>query len=170
MPMVILVIISTLLVVLYVGAAILAGRELPKSVSALVYRLPDGGKWIWGAWLCCVTMLLMPPLLEAMPEDYRFVGFFFGVSLLFTTAFPLYDEDNEPYHMVLAIASGLLSQLCVVILCADWLSAWMLYAFLMGSVYIQPDGWLGKAMRGKGVFVAETVCLISLVGSLLTCL
>ena len=170
MAMVILVIISTLLVVLYVGAAILAGRELPKSVSALVYRLPDGGKWIWGVWLCCVTLLLIPPLLEVMPENYRFVGFFFGASMLFTAAFPLYDKDNEPYHMVLAIASGSLSQVCVVILCAHWLSAWMLYAFLMGSVYIQPEGWLGKAMRGKGVFVAESICLISLVGSLLTCL
>ena len=47
-----LLIISILLVTLYVGAAIWKERELPESISAMVYLLPEGGaQWLWSLWM-----------------------------------------------------------------------------------------------------------------------
>jgi len=61
--MIVILIISVLLVVLYVGAAIWRFRALPDSISAMVYALPDGGwRWLWSAWLAIVGILTFAPV------------------------------------------------------------------------------------------------------------
>lgn len=44
--MITLILVAILLAVLYVGIAIWVTKEIPESVSAMVYVLPDGG-WRW---------------------------------------------------------------------------------------------------------------------------
>ena len=47
-----MLLISISLVVLYVGTTIWIKKELPDSISAMVYDLPEGGwRWLWTVWL-----------------------------------------------------------------------------------------------------------------------
>lgn len=164
----IMLIISAVLAVLYVGAAIWHGRKLPDSVSAMVYLLPRAGQWLWTLWLWAVAFLILPSLMEAMPESWTCVGFLTIAGLLFSGAMPLVKNEANTLHYVFAIAAGILSQVCVLLINPEWFGAWMLFLFLMGSPYVQPWGELGKTMKGKGVFTAECVCWLTLTGSLFT--
>ena len=165
--MVVMLTVSVLLVVLYVGTAIWVKRRLPESISAMVYDLPRQGQWVWTVWLWASTYTMTPVLFEFTPDELGSVAHGFATSILFTGAMPLVKGERNTAHYVMSISAGVFSQLCVLILDYQWLGMWMLFVFLMGSVYIQPNGWLGRAMKGKGVLVAEFVCWASLVGSLI---
>lgn len=160
--MVPLLIFSALLVVLYVGAAIGAKRELPESISSLVYLLPREGQWVWIVWMWLVTFSLTPALMESLPETWRFVGFLTVACLAFCGAMPVRMKESNTAHNVLGVSAGILSQACVAVIDTEWLAVWMLWVFLAGSAYIQPGGWLGKAVKGRLCFLAEAVCWIGL--------
>ena len=159
----ILIIVSALLVIAYVGIAIWRKKELPESISATVYELPKAGQWLWSAWLAAVSALLFYPLVENVGG----LGWLTVVCLFGTALTPLVKADTKKWHYAFAIAAGVLSQVCVAFICADWLFAWSIFIFLMGSVYVQPEGSIAKAVTHKGVFVATMVCFISLIGCLL---
>lgn len=159
----ILVILSAVLVIAYVGIAIWKKKELPESISATVYELPRKKQWLWSDWLAAVSALLFYPLVENVGG----FGWLTVVCLFGTALTPLVKADTKKWHYVFAIAAGVLSQVCVVMLDAMWLGVWMVFVFLFLSSYVQPEGWLGKAMKGKGVFLAQMACFISLIGSLL---
>ena len=162
-----LMIVSILLVVSYVGITIWKRRELPESVSAMVYNLPKPWQWLWIVWLWASTYTLTPALFEVMPEDWGVIAHAFATSMLFIGAMPLMKDSENRAHYALAIAAGIFSQLCVLIIDAQWLATWLVFPFLMASVYVQPQGGIAKAVNGKGVFVAEVVCYIALEGSLI---
>lgn len=71
------------------------------------------------------------------------------------------------WHNIFGIAAGVLSQICVAIINPNWFCMWMPALFVLGSIYIQPEGWLGKAIKGKEVLIVEITCYIDLIGSLL---
>ena len=154
---------SAFLVIVYVGIAIWKKKELPESISATVYELPKAGQWVWSAWLAAIAVCLFVPLVERC----EWVGWLMEVSLIGAALTPLFKKDTLRWHYVFAIITGILSQICVVMLDAMWLGVWMVFVFLFLSSYVQPDGWLGKAMKGKGVFLAQMVCFVGLTGSLL---
>lgn len=165
--MITLLIISILLVVSFIGTAIWVKRELPESVSAMVYDMPQAGQWFWIVWLWASTFTLIPALFETMPEEWGVIAYAFATSMLFVGAMPLIKDSANRMHYVLAVSGGIFSQLCVVIIYPQWLTAWLLFPFLLGSIYIQPQGWLAKAVANKGVFIAECICYVSVVGSIL---
>ena len=169
--MITLLIISFLLVALYVGAAIWKERKLPDSVSALVWVLPKGSwRWLWTVWMWAVTFTLPPPLIETMPDDLRALGFLFGALMLFTGAFPLFDSDHVAYHNILGITAGILSQVCVVFLCPWWLLLWsVMFVLIVGSMAAFNDKEeVPKILAGKGVFLSEVICWVTLNGAILT--
>ena len=55
----------------------------------------------------------------------------------------------------------------MVMTCPDWLFAWAVFVFVMGSVYVQPEGNLAKVVMHKGVVVAEVICTVRLMGSMI---
>ena len=162
-----MLIISAILAVLYTGTAIWRNRCLPDSISAMVYDLPKSGKYLWTVWLWTVTELICPPLFETIPEDYGVLAHCFVTCMMFTGAMPLVKGEKNKAHNALGITAGIFSQICVAIIDAQWLGLWALFVFIMGSVFVQPEGELGKAVKGKGVFVAEAVCWLSVMGSLI---
>ena len=164
--MVVLLIISALLAVLYVSAAIGAKGALPDSISAMVFLLPRTGQWLWIVWMWSVTFTIAPPLIEAMPDHLRFIAFVTIACLAFVGAMPLVKNKKNTAHYVLSISAGILTQVCVAVLCIGCLVIWMLFLFLMGSLYVQPQGWLAKAVDGKGVTISEILCWVALI----TCL
>jgi len=155
---------SVFLVALFLSIYLVVRKELPDSISAVVYELPKGNEWMWSTWLAAVSLCLFVPLVETC----GWLGWLTEVCLFGAALTPLVNKDTTKWHYRLAIAAGVLSQVCVAWLCADWLSAWMAFLFLWLSSYVQPDGWLGKEMKGKGVMIAEVVCYVSMIGSLLT--
>ena len=164
-----MLLLSLLVAVLYVGIATIKARELPASVSALVYNLPKGGwRWLWTIWLWTVTMLLTPSLIESMPDGLQVVAFLTLMCLLFVGAMPLGMDASNNTHYILGIAGGVLSQVCVLLLNPWWLLVWSGWLCLFGTLCLLPDSRFAKAMYGKGVFCLEVFCVISIYGALLT--
>lgn len=163
------VIISILLVVVYMMAAMRMLRGIPESISATVYVWPDGCRWIWSAWMWAVSLLVFIPTIDILGNiGMEMLGFGSLACLMFCGAMPLIDKDNTVMHWVCGVSGCVLSQLCVWFIDYNWLSAWMVFVFLFLSSYVQPDGWLGRTIKGSGVFLAEVTCYVSIAGSLLT--
>lgn len=80
--------ISILLVALYVGAATWKERELPESISAMVYLLPEGGwRWLWSVWLWIVSLLATIPVISILDtRNMAYLGFFTLACLVFVGA------------------------------------------------------------------------------------
>lgn len=164
--MITLIIISILLVALYVGAAIWTRRELPDSISAMVYLLPKGDyMWLWSIWLIAVSLLTFPPVIGILDADGKGVlGFLPMVCLAFVAVWPLFDTDHKVWHYVLGFLAGVFSQVCVVYICPWWLLLWLVMVAMAVYAYVVTEypAWL----RGKGIFVAECICYMSVVGAM----
>ena len=161
-----LIILSLLLVTLYFGVAIWRMKCLPDSISALVFVFKY--KWLWTVWIWAVSLLTLIPAIDRLSHiGMEALGFGSLACLMFCGAMSLVDKENTTMHWVFGVSGCVLSQICVWFIDYNWLSAWMLFVFLFLSSYVQPDSWLGKAMNGKGVFVAEVVCTVSLMGSMI---
>lgn len=162
--------VSCLLAVLYVGAAIWALRGLPESISAMVYVLPEGGaRWLWTIWLWLVSLGTLIPVIDLLAlRGCEIVGFATMCCLVFCGAMPIFMKEHKRAHDALGIAGGLLSQACVACLAGGWngwLWLWLLWPLLMASTLIRPRGWLGRLLQGRGCTVAEILCYVTVIGS-----
>lgn len=156
---------SALLVALYVSVAIWRWRKLPDSISALVYCLTKKWQWVWTVWLALVTALMAPALTEAMPSAwYSVASHICIICLAMTAAMPLLPGSNNDVHNGLGIAAGILSQVCVAIICPWWLLTWLLFVALCTYIFIENKK---TVFEGKGTFVIEAICWMSLMGCLL---
>ena len=164
-----LLITAILLVVLYAGITIWGLKGLPDSISAMVYVLPRQGQWLWIVWMWVVSLCVCIPMIGALPDAWKILGFVTLGCLCFCGVMPISSSTtNKKWHDALGIAGGILSQVCVAIISPWWLSVWVLWPFLMGSTVIQPvDGDMRKLFKGKGVFVAEVICLLTAAGALI---
>lgn len=159
-------IVAILMAVLYVGAAIKVRGELPASLSALVYVLPEGGwRWLWTVWIWLTGLLIVGPLLEVLPECWEFLGALMVASLMFCGAMPLFVRELNRWHNGLGVAVGVLSQLCVLIVSPWWLMVWLLMAAVAIGLIAFPHQC--RWTDGKGVMIAEMVCTVTVCGSLL---
>ena len=146
--------VSIIMAVLYVGAAIIIKKEIPVSISSLVYILPEGGwRWLWTIWIWITGLLLIVPLMDALPDEWRFLGFFTIASLMFCGAIPLFMEEYNTWHNILGVAAGILSQVCVAVINPWCLTLWIL---MLSALW----------MRSKAVFISEAICFISLLSCL----
>ena len=163
-----LLIASILLVALYVGVTIWRKKELPPSISEMVFDLPTMWQWVWTAWLAIVDIFAAPALFEAMPENWQFVGFFFIGCLLFVAAMPLVRKSRNKAHEILAIAAGIFSQLCVGIICPWFFLMWVVFAIIpfFDKKWYMPG--LPMWMIKSRLFLVEAVCAITLYGSVIT--
>ena len=160
-----LIIISLILVVLYVSITIYNTHSIPDSVSAMVYSLPHGWRYLWTAWLWAVSMLLMPVLMERLGSYWQFLGFLWCASMAFCGALPLVKGEPNTIHNALGIAAGVLSQACVLVLCPWWLFAWViLFVFVLSDKFRD----LTSMWYGKSCMISESICYISMVGAILT--
>ncbi len=170
--MVTMLTISILLAALYVGAATWNRKELPDSVSAMVYDLPRSGQWLWIMWMWAVSLLTCIPLIDALPDGARVLGFATFASLMLCGAMPISDSTtNRRAHNAFGILGGVFSQACVAVISPWWLTAWLLFVAIYGydllpsqNGRIYPSRWYDD----KGIFLAEMICAVAVFGSLLT--
>lgn len=159
---------------LLIGAGIILAyeynRDIPSSISALVHDLPKENQWMWSAWLATISILILPSLLEAVPEEVEFLGFLTEVCLLGTSVTPLVEKETRLGHYIFAISAGILSQACVAFICPSWLLVWLIMAMLLTATFAgfnSLDEKTPSLLEGKGVFIAEVLCALSLYGCLL---
>lgn len=165
-----MLLLSIIMVVSFVGATIIKTKAIPDSISSMVYVLPDGSaRWLWTIWLWLVTVLLAPSLIDALSDKWQFIGFLMISCLLFTGAMPIFMKEHKKAHNVLGVTAGILSQVCVVIIDPWWLLLWGIPMPLLVGAFASfndspetPD-----FCDGKGVFFAECICAASLYGALL---
>ena len=164
--------ISILLIVLYIGGYIWKHKELPNSISAMVYDLKGGQRYLWQSWLAIVTIFIAPTLFEATKDNpFQFIAFLFLFCLLMVSGLPLVEKEKNKAHGIIAICSGILSQVGVTMVCAWWLLVWLPMILLVCGIYFKAfdlDDKLFPLIEGKGIFLAELACTLSLIGSLVT--
>lgn len=153
---------SILLAVSFVGIAIMSMREIPESISSIVFLFDGCCRWIWSMWIFCVTFLIAPSLMDAMPDEWRFIGFLQIACLAFVGSMPLFDTEHRNLHNIFGISAGVLSQVCVLIIRPWWLLAWIV--FPVTTYYGRDKEWL----NGKEVFISECLSMTAMYGSLLT--
>lgn len=164
-----MLILSLLMAVAYVAAVIIKDRKLPDSISALVYALPVGRwRWLWSAWLALVTLLVAPALTAALTAAWwtSLLSDATIICLAMTAAMPLLPGYRNRLHNALGIASGVLSQVCVAVVCPWWLLLWLLMAAVaVDAWFVHPS--LPRWYDHKGVLLAECICAATVYGSLL---
>ena len=166
-----LVLISILLSALGVGLATWKKRELPDSLSALVYDLPTKQQWMWTLWMWAMAVTVGIPLIDRMDGSmFQFLAFFTMVSLVLCGAIPIVRNERNTVHYGLAIVAGVSSQLCVVLIEPLWLLVLpVVLAFVAVAAFVQKPWaeWVWQRISGKGVLLLEAVCAMSLFGCLL---
>jgi hypothetical protein len=164
--MTVLLVINILLVAVYVGATIWRMKGLPESISAMVYELPRKWQWVWSAWLVAVAFTLMPVLLEKLPDGVEFLGFLTTIGLVGAAVTPLIQLETRKWHYIFAIGAGVLGQMCVAVLSPWWLLLWFGMIGVLCVMLEWPESRAAKVLRGKGVFIAECICYVTLVCSI----
>ena len=164
-----LLIISLILVALFAGATIWRTRNLPESLSAIVFDLPRPLQWSWSVWLWAVTFLVSIPTIEVLSEKgAESVGFAMMISLAFTGALPLIDKDGRKAHYIFAIIGSVASQACTFIISPWWLMMWLLIVVnpLMDRMWWHQSVpvWMWR----NGLLFSEAVCYGTLILAHLT--
>ena len=137
---------------------------VPDSISSMVYELKH--KWVWSVWLCAVSLTLMPVLIDTLPDYVRFVGFLTICCLLGCCITPLIRKELQGVHNMLAIMAGLLSQICVILICPWWMLAWTGMIAICGYVLLCA-GEEECAIDGRGLLLAEGFCALTTYGCLI---
>lgn len=72
------------------------GRDV-EPVSEIAYIIPH---WAFSSWIALVGILLMPDLMEHLPEQWQFIGFLSIVGLLCVAATSYYRTEAAPLHYI----------------------------------------------------------------------
>lgn len=122
-----LVIIAMAIIVLYMGAMIFTGKQIPESVSQTVYIMPRTGQWVFALVMMSVGFLLAPVLMEISAERTQVFAFLMTGGILGVGASPLVAKEKNTFHYVCAAISGIASQVLVALNQPLCLLAWFLY-------------------------------------------
>ena len=168
-----LAIITLLLTIAGVGVAIFKNKELPESISGLVYDLPKKLQWLWTLWIWAITVTLAFPLMDATKGNtFQFLAFFLIASLGFCGAIPLVAGEKNRAHYALADIAGILSQLCVIIINPEWLKVWAWWIPLSFCIiFFDEKPWWWKiedVIEGKGMMLVELTAALALYAALLS--
>ena len=155
--MVTLVYLSLLLAVTGVIGAVCYGRNIPKSISALVYQYKRCMQWAWSVWLIAVGALLWIPLMERLDDRLCALGFLAFAFLVGAAVTPLTNRDTSDWHDFFGVASGSMYTACTAVINPYCLAAWALYVAALPF----------PCMRSRLVLVSEVCCTVSLCGCLI---
>lgn len=156
---------SLVVLCVYVLWAVRVWGGVPSSVSATYYRLGERGLYFQCAMLVSGG-LLMPAMLEVLPDGMKWLGFLGCGGVLMVGVSPRFRDDFE--GRVHAVGAGLLllCALCVVGLYAPWLlSLWVGLGVWLVARYLRAR-WvvvsLVSFLRGEGaLFWLEVVAIVS---------
>lgn len=138
---------------------------VPSSLSASVFDLPKGQRWIWTVMLYAVCFCVFVPFgwhgvsfLDKVSENTQFLAFIAIAALAFVGAAPLVADKTElayKVHCVAAVVCAVCSQLVLVFNQPRLLFCW--FPFVVAFVYM----WAAHSEWRTKVFWAEMVCFYS---------
>ena len=149
------IIFSIFLVMSFMGITIYNTKEIPESISAMVWGLKGDLKWLWSIWLLAVSILTFVPAIEILDTNgLGIIGFLSMVCISFVAILPLFDREHVMWHNIFAIIGGVLSQVSVALINPWWLLMWLITPI----VFIKP-------LRSKYVMILEIICYVSQIGA-----
>lgn len=159
------IVIAIIILLGYTIALCIKGGGVPSSLSASVFDLPKGKRWIWTVVLYAVCILVLFPFglpygvsfLDKVSENTQFLAFIAMVGLAFVGAAPLVaDKTDMAYkvHCFAAVLCAVSSQLVLVFNQPLFLVFWIPWLFCF------VDLWRGKQLSTwtTKVFWAKMVC------------
>lgn len=144
--------IGFLVILLYCIAAIIYKKELPNSISQIIYDLGEKWKWTFTIVMFIVAFMITPQLIEILDTPYKFIGFMTTLGILGVGADPLVKGESNIIHYMSAIIMGVSSQIIVYITIPYLLYLWIPY--IVYTLY--------ENKADKNMFLAEIVMLSSL--------
>lgn len=153
------ILIAIIILLVYTVALIIKGGGVPASLSASVFSLPQGKRWIWTVVLAAVCFLCVSTYIEKTAENTQFLAFIAIAALAFVGGAPLVKDTKDiayKVHSVAAVVCALYSQLVLV-----FNQPWLLLCWFPWAVaeFIETDifekRWITQ------VFWAEMVCFVS---------
>lgn len=132
-------------------------RQIPKSVSAMVYGFPRRLQWLWSVWLIAIGTLLWIPLMERLDDRLCALGFLAFAFLVGAAVTPLTNRDTSDWHDLFGVASGSMYTACTAVINPYCLATWALYVAALPF----------PCMRRCLVLVSEVCCAVNLYGCLI---
>ena len=120
-----------------VGYAIHRTREIPESVSAIAYVMPH---WAFSSWIALTGISMLPPMMDALPDGWQWVGFLCVVGLLIVASSSYYRTEATTLHW----AGGILCGVCAMTAAAI-VRPWVLLLWIpsIAALFRWPnDQWL----------------------------
>jgi hypothetical protein len=156
------IVLAIIILLGYTIALCIKGGGVPSSLSASVFDLPKGQRWIWTVMLYAVCFCVLVPFgsggvsfLDKVSENTQFLAFIAIAALAFVGAAPLAaDKMNLTYnvHCVAAVVCAVCSQLVLVFNQPLLLFCW--FPFVVAFVYM----WAAHFAWRTKTFWAEMVC------------
>lgn len=103
-------------------------NDMLDSVSEVAYIIPH---WAFTIWIALVGGLLMPDIMEHLPENWQWVGFLCVVGLFCVGASSYYRTQERTLHYVGGFLWGVCATVVVILNCWPLLLGWILYVVLM---------------------------------------
>ena len=123
---------TTVLALLVAGVVvILATRKkgfVPDSVSEIGYIIPH---WAFSLWIAIVGMLLLPDMMEVLPDRLRFIGFLSVVGLFCVAASSYYRTEWAPLHYIGGVMCAVCSTIVTAVTEPMLLIMWAVYLPVM---------------------------------------
>lgn len=162
----ILIILSMAVILTYVGVMV-KRNGIPYSISDTYYSLKH--KLWFGFTMTATSLLLMPTLLSATPENYQFTAFLMCGALLFVGAAPNFKAGmDRPVHIAATTIAALNSQIWIALTCPCLLLVWIAWALYVGVRLKQV--WNGNLWYSfvlcKPLFWAEVIAFGMVYGTL----
>ncbi len=152
--MVYLIILSVVLSVAMAIVAAKKAKELPDSVSSFSYYVGDVR---FSLWATMTAAILLSSSLHALSPKHVYIAGMMSVGLLMVAASPRYRTENKILHYIGGYLFGLASQVVVALVMPWLLTSWILF----------PLVFIRKSWKENATFIAEGICYITLVGSLI---
>ena len=167
------IIIAIIILLGYTIALCIKGGGVPSSLSASVFDLPKGQRWIWTVMLYVVCFcVLVPfgwhgvPFLDKVSENTQFLAFIAIAALAFVGASPLVADKMElayKVHCVAAVVCAVCSQLVLVFNQPWLLLCWIPFIHaLVFYFFEEANEWRTRTFWGEMVCFGSTFifCLI----------
>lgn len=145
--------IGFLIIFLYCIIISIKSKDIPNSISQIIYSLNEKWKWTFTIVMFIVGFMIAPQLIEIIQNPlYKFLGFFTVLGIFGVGADPLVKGESNIVHYLSAIIMGISSQIIVYMSMPQLLYLWIPY--ILYTLY--------ESKSDKNMFLAEMVMLVSL--------
>lgn len=112
------------LAIVGIGHAICKKGGMIDSVSEVAYIIPH---WAFSSWIALTGILLMPDMMEHLPENWQWMGFMCIVGLCCVAASSYYKTEAKVLHFVGGWMCALFAMMIVSFNCWPLLLCWLAY-------------------------------------------